>query len=154
MTSFFLKNGSHHMACLHKEFLKFHASAINSYWKKCDKNIFCRQTDRWTDRQTHKGKAVYPLLLRSRGIIRLQLLCVMKSIYQCSKEVFRAFASEVFLIGTASHETLAYISCYQNSGLSSCILIGVYRNRSTNQKLLNLFDLIDKVFVLFIYKCL
>lgn len=57
---------------------------MNGCWEKCFR-IFCywqtdRQTERTTNRQTHKAKTVCPLLLQSRGIKKM----IIHSFVQCS----------------------------------------------------------------------
>jgi len=42
---------------------KYHISAIDSCWEKCDEKYLRR-----TDRQTERGKTVYPLPLRGAGV--------------------------------------------------------------------------------------
>lgn len=50
--------------------LKDQTSALNGCWEQCNRNFI------WTvtDRQTHKGKTVYPTLLWSWGIISMHIL--------------------------------------------------------------------------------
>ena len=70
LTSDLNENVSHHMASFREDCFKFQASSMNSCGEHCDENLLRTDTQLHgrTDRQTHKGKTVYPPLLRSRGI--------------------------------------------------------------------------------------